>query len=235
MSSFNREVEMFMPLRESKVVGLFVVCGLTALLGNLVHGTDPLGFASYSATVFASPSVFFTAAILLAGFVVARLRLIECEPQFSAIRILSAGAVAALIYPVAMAGMMATALSIYVPLGSDNPSTTARWRLMLFDNAGEIAVVFGGVLTVCLFAVAFRIAMKTWPHRLWMGILVIAFGVPLSTAMIEFAMRVPKPERFLEPKVLGIPLLLVIGEPILAGYLGHWFFTAAQAASQPVA
>jgi hypothetical protein len=226
---------MFTPSRESKVVGLFMVCGLTALLSNIVHGMDPLGSSSYRATLFASPSVFFTVAILLAGFVVARLRLIEVEPQFSAIRILSAGAIAALIYPVAMAGMMAAALSIYASLGSDNPSTTARWRLLLFDNAVEIAVVFGGILTVCLFAVAFRIAMKTWPHRLWMEILVIAFGVPLSTAMIEFTMRVPKPDRFLEPKVLGIPLLLVIGEPILAGYLGHWFFTATQAASQPVA
>jgi hypothetical protein len=208
---------------------------LMALAGNLVRSTHLLIFSSYGAPLFTSPSVFLTVAILLAGFVAARLQLIKGMPQFSAIRILSAGAIAALVYPVALAGMMATALSIYAPLGSDNPSTTARWRLLLFENAGEIAVVFGGVLTVCLFAVAFRVAMTTWPRRLWMGILVIALGVPLSTAMIEFAMRVPRPELFLEPKVLGIPLLLVIGEPILAGYLGHWFFTAAKAAGQPVA
>jgi hypothetical protein len=229
--------------RELKFVALFTVCGFIGLGANLVRSPafskDPsrdfLVFSSYGSLIFTSPSIFFALAILLAGFLAATLHLVPRGSQFSMARILLATVIAVLAFPAALAGMIVAGLSIYGPLGSDNPSSAARWRLVLFDNAGEIAVVFGGVLTVCILAVAFRIVTKRWPLRLWVGILGIALGVPLFTALIESVMGVPKPELFLEPRILGIPLLLVIGEPILAGLIGHWFFVAAKVSERATA
>jgi hypothetical protein len=229
--------------RELKVVSLFTICGLMGLAANLLRAPafskDPpgnfLAFSSFRSLIFTSPSIFFAAAILFAGFLAVNFRLLPCGLQFSIARILPGTVIAAVVFPVALGGMIAAGLLIYGPLGSDNPSTTAHWRLLLFENAGEIAVIFGGVLTACIMAAAFWVATKRWPGRFWVGMLVIAFGVPLATALIESAKGVPKPLLFIEPTILGIPFLLVIGEPILAGLVGHWLFTAAKSAAQSAA
>jgi hypothetical protein len=228
-----------MPNRGSfwKTLALFALGGGLALgLFALRHlpsagrpNVDVLGFSTILEGILTSPSVFFAIAMVLAGFLAANLGYLPGRMDVSRWRVVGGTLVAAVAYPISMLGIVLVAMSLMEPMDSDNPHPlpVPGWRHWVGESAPYVGLFIGGVLTICLMMLAFRIATKKWPRRIWASALVVALGVPSVTALIGYRFARSPELLLIEPTIGRIPLLLVIGEIVLAMVIGGWLFSAA--------
>lgn len=235
-----------MPNRESRVrvLVVFALCGgLAAASSVLKHlfsqhpDVDFLAAASIAKGIITSPSVFFAGAMLLAGFAVLDLGYLPRHMRFSAGRVAGGVLTAALAYPVGVTWMIliliASPLALMEPVNSDvaNPPPVPLWRHLLSEGGLYIALLAGGILTVWVMALAFRIASQHWPPRIWLSALAVALGVPAVTVIAGYKYWRTPDLLFIEPSLGGIPPVLLIGELALAVVVGHWLYATAARAS----
>lgn len=118
-----------------------------------------------------------------------------------------------------------------------------RWLEVLSRWSVVGGILFAGVmLTVLIVSLAFASATRFWPRRL------LAWSVLLSTTVIvsgilagvvQIKLRFPTEPFPYDAVVLllgsawNIPLVILIGEPVLAALLGHWLYLAAKSWSAP--
>jgi len=242
------------------VLVLFPLCALAMLaLNSLVSklnslggphrdGTSVLDFTTIAQMLLHNPGIYFTASLLLAGYLVVGFELLPGRFRFSGIRVSLGSALSAVIYPLAMGAMLVVALPLMSRPGGrnslDDPTPLPPWRELLADLAPWLALVVGGVVTVLLLALAFRIATCTKPRHLWPWMLVVTIGAPALTLLFAYARvwaagppgaaapaSLSPLDHLLEPMIQRVPLLFIIGELLLATAAGSWLFSAAEAAA----
>ncbi len=190
------------------------------------------------------PSFVFAAAVLLAGVVVRIADLLPRGISFSWLRIATAAAAGTFVYPVASEVISLTVMMLFfaAPLDSHPPplSLTLGLVFSLLFFGGMVWLV--GALAVAAVALAFAFAVRCWPSRVlsWACALSVAAVVGNAIAAIvqqEFQFPTTPILRFLTGggafRLLfgfagGLPLIVYIGEPLLAALLGHWLFLAAK-------
>ena len=100
-----------------------------------------------------------------------------------------------------------------------------------------------GMLTLTVFTGAFALVTRFWPRRAFrsmaklVGLVLLGTVIVsalrqlalLPTASTHFAIRqsLNNPEDMLLGAVSGLPLIVIVGEPLLAALLGYWFYLAA--------
>jgi hypothetical protein len=197
--------------------------------------------------MLASPSALFAPAMLLAGGLVWYTGLLPRGISFSFARILGALLIGLLAYPVgfvtimsAVLGLLGAALS-----GPDKPpGAEPDWlpHAVGYLTLGGIEFV-GGVLTILIVTAAFAIATRYWPRLAfrWIlmlvgttisasiigGILHYRFTLPMLPASFVFHNFLADPFQVFFGVAWGIPLVVLVGEPLLAALVGHWLYLAA--------
>jgi len=101
----------------------------------------------------------------------------------------------------------------------------------------------GGILTILIVTAAFAIATRYWPRLAFRWILMLV-GTTISAGVIagiiHYRFTLPTlPGSFVFHNFLsdpfqvffgvawGIPLVVLVGEPLLAALVGHWLYLAA--------
>jgi hypothetical protein len=240
------------------VLAIFPACaaGTLALSALRTYGAAPklgedfLSYGSIANMLVTNPSVFFAVAMLAACFVSLELKLLSGPMRFSVGRAVAGLCLASITYPVAMAAMLGAALPLLEPMDSDNPNPVPvpTWRHLVSESVPAVALLVGGLATVYLMALAFRVATGKRPRKVWRSALVVTFGAPLLTLLVGYARisrgrqplgygaRLDSPlDLVLEPGFLRVPLVLLFGEMFLALSVGYWLYQAAEEETPPPA
>jgi hypothetical protein len=193
------------------------------------------------------PSTFFVVAMFIAGVVVYGFGLAPRSDTFSAGRIFGAALLAWCGYPAAFLGTALVvfslfSLSIRWP-DADNPSGASLLARSL-PYVTMVAIAFVGVLfATVLVTVAFAVATRHWPRRAFRAMALFSVAAILCTvpaAILHFRLTVPTspnfyivhgllndPMRVLFGIAWGVPIIVLVGEPLLGALVGHWFYEAA--------
>jgi hypothetical protein len=204
----------------------------------------PSGFAG---EMLASSSALFAPAMILAGGLVWYAGLLPRGISFSWGRILGALLIGLLAYPVGFVSIMSAVLGL---LGAalSGPDTPTVREISSFGHAvgyltlGGIEFV-GGMLTILIVTAAFAIATRSWPRLAfrWIPVLVATtisgsiiagiihyrFTLPLLPGSFVFHNFLADPFQVFFGVAWGIPLVVLVGEPLLAALVGHWLYLAA--------
>jgi len=191
-----------------------------------------------------SPSTFFPLAMILAGAAAWKLKLIPPGIRFSFFRTLGGAILAFFLYPVGFISILFVVLLGMKYVTAENwPNMKSPIWARLLGNLPLAAILCaGGMLTVALAAVALAFVTRSWPRRVLLWSFVTSAGVLVCS--VAFALLTHK---FLFPTIpmwshlinngsdlLAFSLIwnveapIVIGQPILAAVLGHWFYLAAK-------
>jgi hypothetical protein len=239
------------------VIAIFFLLGTLALVltaffsnRNITNSNAALRAGRYTqVTLFdqalASPSTFFAIAMILAGLTVWNLQLIPRGIHFSFGRVSCGAILAVFIYPVGFIAILFAVFggdALLHQLGLDQPnSSTSDWSFLLGAIPMAAILCAGGMLTIVLAALALALATRWWPRRvlLWSfggsaGILFCSFVFSLVRQKLLFP-TIPlwsdlvhhTGDMLVFSFIWNIPTPVVIGEPILAALLGHWFYRAA--------
>jgi len=251
------------PSRSGKRAGvliLFPLCALAALaLSSLSRSAETIGpresildFASTGQMLLHNPSVYFSGAMIVAGYLALNLGWVPGGMTFRGVRVALGAFIAAVIYPVALASMMAVALPLMSRPGSrdsfEEPAALPAWREFLIALAPYLALVVGGFVVVFLLALAFRVATAQRPELVWLWALVVTLGAPLLTLLFAYGQFFVLGARgargatwssvldlLLEPMMFRVPVFFLIGELLLALNAAWWFYTAAAGAASDAA
>ncbi len=194
--------------------------------------------------VLASPSTFFPLAMVLAGAAALKLKLIPEGIRFSFFRVVGGAILAFFLYPVGFISILFVVLLGMKYVTAENwPNMNSPIWARLLGNLPLAAILCaGGMLTIAFAAVALAFVTRSWPRRVLLWSFATSAGVLVSS--VAFAMVTRK---FLFPTIpiwshlinngtdlLAFSLIwnvqapIVIGEPLLAALLGHWFYFAAK-------
>jgi hypothetical protein len=237
------------------VLAIFFFFGLAALIPVLLVplgvATRPVRFVHLSPLaeqLLGSPSTWFAPAMIFAGVLAWCIGLLPRGILFSVGRIVGGVLVGFLAYPL---GFVSISLAIVGLLGSalsslDRASSvqaTVFEQVVGYLTLGAIMFV-GGILTVLTITAAFAIATRYWPRHAFRWIFSLIGTTILGSIMagvIHYKISLPMlPNRFAFHNFLGdpfqvffgvawsIPLVVLVGEPLLAALVGHWLYLAAK-------
>lgn len=225
----------------AKVTALFCATGI--LSASVWHLVSILDLPGLILSPVRWPSIPFAAILVLTTWGASQSGLLPFPPERLAYRGWISGLIIALSYPIAMLLMVVVvfAASANSPSDSGKPDPPPLTGFAALRNqlAIPVALLIGGILVVCLAALGVRLILRSWPKRVWAW----AFAVPLIVFFLTLAagelLSVLNPEsielsstdlveRLLTGSGGGGSLLLLIGQPILSGLVGHWFYVSAR-------
>jgi len=225
----------------SRVIILFVVAGLFAS-AMLLTWKDFFPFS-------AIPGLSFAAVVTGAALLSSSLGILPKSFTGSPWRLCAGGATLFLTYPVALFLILGTLLTISTdkPGDSDRPDVAPLTETQIMRNRASLpaGLFTGGLAIVYLAAGAVRQITKRWPRRIWAWALIVSLGVPCLSAgmaLVDFTLHtgfrasgLPTPDALLFAAVApGLPLLLLVGEPVLAGLIGYWLSCGAEPTESPL-
>ena len=225
----------------SRVIILFVVAGLFASAVFLTWKD----FFPFSAI----PGLSFAAVVTGAALLSSSLGILPKSFTGSPWRLCAGGATLFLTYPVALFLILGTMLTISTdkPGDSDRPDVAPLTETQIMRNRASLpaGLSTGGLAIVYLAAGAVRQITKRWPRRIWAWALTVSLGVPCLSAgmaLVDFTLHtgfrasgLPTPDALLFAAVApGLPLLLLVGEPVLAGLIGYWLSCGAESTESPL-
>ncbi len=182
--------------------------------------------------------------MVLAGAAALKLKLIPEGIRFSFFRVVGGAILAFFLYPVGFISILFVVLLGMKYVTAENwPNMNSPIWARLLGNLPLAAILCaGGMLTIAFAAVALAFVTRSWPRRVLLWSFATSAGVLVSS--VAFAMVTRK---FLFPTIpiwshlinngtdlLAFSLIwnvqapIVIGEPLLAALLGHWFYFAAK-------
>lgn len=200
-----------------------------------------------------SPSTFFTLAMILAGAAVWNLGLVPRGIRISFIRAFCGAILSLLVYPV---GMIAIIFALFEgdallhKFGLDWPHAGASdWSRLLAFLPMTVILCVTGMLTVAVSALALAFVTRSWPRRVILWSAATSVGTLLCTLVFSLVQQrllfptIPPWSGFVNHlgDMLAFSLIwnvqapIVIGEPLLAALLGHWFYFAAKEYAAPLA
>jgi hypothetical protein len=200
-----------------------------------------------------SPSTFFTLAMMLAGVAVWNLGLVPRGIRISFVRALCGAILSLLVYP---AGMMAIIFAVFGgdallhKFGLDWPHAGAStWSRLLAYWPMTMILCVTGTLTVLLSALALAFVTRSWPRRVILWSIATSVGTLLCTlvfSLVQHKLLFPTiplwsglvnylGDMLAFSAIWNVQAPIVIGEPLLAALLGHWFYLAAKEYAVPLA
>ena len=187
--------------------------------------------------------------MLLAGIACYKLNLLPRGLAFSPWRVFGGAMAALLIYPLGLAALLALLFGVgglAEAIGFGQRPHSYLGEVLVFLYAATILCATG-VLTVMLAALAFGLATRFWPRRVFVWGFAISATVILSTVL---ASSIRQSIRFGTTTITNVTrnadilffslawnveLPIVIGQPLLAALLGHWLYQAAKDYALPPA
>lgn len=186
-------------------------------------------------------------AAILAGVLVRALGLLPRGIAFSSARTAVAALVGLLAYPVGFFAIEGSVLLLFAAAFSGPGTENTPGPSMLERVRGDLllgGIVFaGGFLALLMIAVAFAVAVRYWPRRAfrWIGLLVFAsISGSIVAGLLHFKISLPALSNslvfrnfFSDPVQIfigfgwGVPLVVLVGEPLLGALVGHWLYIAA--------
>jgi hypothetical protein len=195
----------------------------------------------------ASPSAFFSLAMILAGILAWYIGLLPREISFSLGRVTGAVLIGFLAYPIGFFAILGAVLVLIgaVFSGSDPTSrsqaTMSGYIVGYLTSTGIIFV--GGMLTILMVTAAFAVATRYWPRFAfrWITLLIgTTISGSIIAGIIHYRISLPMlPNSFVLRTFLsdplqvffgvawGLPVVVLVGEPLLAALVGHWLYSAA--------
>jgi hypothetical protein len=189
------------------------------------------------------PGLFFAITALLSGLAIWRAGLLPAGISFSWLRIAGGTLFAIFVYPAAFAVTVFAVMILFFTASADSSPAAAHPTLKFLFGF----VVFGGivwfivVVAAVFLALAFAFATRFWPRRVFLwAITLSALAVvgDILAAIIQQKLKFPtipsmryirnEPLAMLFGYAWGLPLMVFIGEPLLAALLGHWLYLAAK-------
>jgi hypothetical protein len=186
--------------------------------------------------------------MIFAGVLAWYIGLLPRGISFSLGRIVGGVLIAFLAYPVGFFGILnAVVLLMGSALSSLDRASSAHATVFeqVFGYLTLGAILFvGGMLTVLIITAAFAIATRYWPRFAFRWIVLLIgttiFG-GIIAGVIQYKISLPVlPNRFVFDNFLGdpfqaffgvawgVPLVVLVGAPLLAALVGHWLFLAAE-------
>ncbi|HMD10116.1 MAG TPA: hypothetical protein VKH63_21460 [Candidatus Acidoferrum sp.] len=188
------------------------------------------------------PGLFFAAGALLSGLAIWRAGLLPSGISCSWLRIAGGTLFAIFVYPAAFAATVLAVMILFFTASPDSSLAAAHPTLKFLFGF----VVFGGivwfvvVVTAVFLALAFAFATRFWPRRVFLSAVTLAALAVVGdilAAIIQEKLKFPAipSMRYVENEPLalllgfawGLPLIVFIGEPLLAAVIGHWLYLAA--------
>jgi hypothetical protein len=193
----------------------------------------------------ASPSTFLPLALILAGLVAWKLNLIPAGLRTSAARVLGGAAFTLFLYPAGLVSILfVVLLAMRFHIGENWPNPNSPDWLRLVGYLPSAALLcLAGMFTIVLEAVAMALVTRWWPRRVFLwssvtsaGVLICSFCFSLVRQKILFP-TIPiwshvvnyGGDMLVFSLIWKVEAPIIIGEPILAALLGHWFYHAAVA------
>jgi hypothetical protein len=238
------------------VIAIFFVFGALALVPTiyftnrqLAEGEAALKQGRYATVTLydralASPSTFFPLTMVLAGVAAWKLGLVPRGIRISFLRVLGGAVLGFFLYPVGMLSILFVVLLGMSWGGGENwPNVNSPIWARLLGNLPLAAILCaGGMLTILLAAVALALVTRSWPRRVLLWSFVTSSGVLICSVSVSLAIRkllfpaIPLLSHLINSgtdllafsMIWGVEAPIVVGEPILAALLGHWFFLAAK-------
>jgi hypothetical protein len=233
------------------VICLFFAFGLVAVVLEVFFvrktvtaaASPALSLFTYARTV-ASPGVFFVPAMILAGILVWAVGLVPHGISFSLWRVAGAAVLGFFSYPL---GYLATSVGMLVLFGialsspDTPPGAPTNWLQFLGGCALAVGVLFAGeMLTLFIVTSSFALATHFWPRPafFWFASLsatAIIGGILASLIKSKLLFPTEPISYLVSGRALdllfghawGIPLVVLIGQPLLAALMGHWLHLAA--------
>lgn len=226
--------------RPVRTIALFFLAGVGSVgTLNLVSG-GPFGRSSgLGSDILACPSVHFAAFMFLAFFAARKRGLLLGWTDPSARRAAVGSIGLALIWPtglivILLAGFLLLVSMNFVGLPhseSGDPTPRSFWQKRVDEMPLVGALLVGAVFTTFVAASAVQYIVGKRPSGFLPGLVVITIGVPILSFAVggllnqsNYVARLMAPV----PPLLDFQLLLLIGQPVLGGVIGHWAHTAAQ-------
>ena len=238
--------------RHAAIVAVFVLFAALALAptsyftGKFISRQSYFGFERVKWQALASPSTFFALLMPLAGILVWKLGLLPRGISSSLVRVVAGVLLGLFIYPAGFLFILWTFLVLagfteHSGLNHVTPGIEPDWQIML-KSVPFISILWaGGVLVVLHSALAFAISVRFWPRRvfLWaprVSALILAGAI--AGALLQHSLMFPTISVWgvlvrstfdlFFAMAWNVQITILIGEPILAGLLGHWLYLAAR-------
>jgi hypothetical protein len=221
-----------------------------AIFFSLKAETDPGGSAlssRFADQMVASPSAFFSLAMMLAGILAWHIGLLPRGISFSLGRLTGAALIGFLAYPIGFFAILGAVLVLFGAIFSGSDTSSRSQAAILGHIVGYLTsagIIFvGGLLTILIVTAAFAVATRYWPRFAFRWIILL-IGTTISgstiAGIIHYRISLPMlPNSFLLRNFLsdpvqvffgvawGLPLVVLVGEPLLAALVGHWLYLAA--------
>lgn len=196
--------------------------------------------------ILSSPSTFFTLAMILAGLAVWKLGFVPRGIHISFIRAFCGTILSLLLYPLGLIAILFLIFggdALLHKFGLDWPHAGASdWSRLLGYLPTAVILCGAGVFIVMLAALALAFVTRSWPRHVFLWSVAVSTGT-LFCSLVFSLVR----QKLLFPEIplwndlvnyigdmLAFSLIwnvqapIVIGEPLLAALLGHWFYLAAR-------
>ena len=231
--------------RHLAVVALFMVFGFAAIVPEVFFAGKT---SAPSLMTIASPGTCFVPAMILAGVLVLRVGLVPRGISFSPGRTAGAVVLGFFSYPV---GYLAITVGMLVLFGvamssPDAPAgAQSTWLQFLGGFALLVGILFaGGMVTGLIVTAGFTLATLVWPRRafLYLALLtatsilggvfaaIVRSKILFPTEPVSYLVSGHSLDLLIE-HAGNIPLIVMVGQPLLAGLIGHWLYLAADGAN----
>jgi hypothetical protein len=245
--------------RHAAIILIFALFAALALAptsyftGKFIKGPSYYGPERLKWQALACPSTFFALFMPLAGILVWKLGLLPRGISSSFGRVLTGVLLALFIYPVGFLFILWTFLALvgfteHSGLNHVVPGIEPDWQILLKSLPFTSIMWAGGALVVLHSALAFAITVRFWPRRAFFwafGASALIIVVSLAGALFQHRLMFPTISVWgvfvrstfdlFFAMAWNLQLPILIGEPILAGLLGHWLYLAAREYAIPSA
>jgi len=190
------------------------------------------------------PGTSFVVAMVLAGVLVRALGVLPRGISFSVTRVVGALLFGLVAYPAGFLAVFTEVWALFAWSKRDTPGAEHGVPDIVigYVTVGGIIVV-GIAITLVILTAAFALATRYWPRRAFRRIALLSCVTILGgmfASLVHFLVYLQRaPDRialqsfFADPLLVffsmawGLPLLVFVGEPLLAALFGHWFYLAA--------
>ena len=241
--------------RHCCVVAIFLFFGVAALIPTVYFtqraaaAADFQDHRSFSKYFLTSPSTFFAPAIALAGLRVWKLGLLARGIHASAPRIVGGTALGFFVYPLVYlfvvfttfaAGSVLMSLALSTGYRHTPPGPHPELGILLALPL-PATIYLALALAIVHAALALGIVTRCWPRRVALWAFLGSAAMILCNVSVVFIREMMRsrvtrswhsivnsaPE-FPWGAAWDVPLVIIIGVPILAAIVGHWLYLAAE-------